>query len=241
MSELVEALIRKLRFIGELGREEEAAVRDIPLHLAQLAKGDDTASDGEVVDQSCLLIEGYMHRYKDLPNGNRQIISFHVAGDIPDLQSLHLKRMDHSLAATSASTVAFLKHTDLTAALRRAPRLTDLFWRDTLIDAASYRQMMTILGQAGAASRMAHLFCDLYVRLKTVGKTVDLSFMLPVTQTELAYALGITPVHVNRILQELRRQSLIEFEHGRAVILDWNRLEEQAQFDPTYLHHPYPE
>ena len=237
MAKEVEVLIRRLRTIGTLGPEEEIVVRDLPLRLATLAKGDEVASDGEVMDQSCLLLAGWMHRLKDLPDGSRQILSFHVPGDIPDLQSFHLKKMDHSLAATSVCEVAFIKHADLRRALLKAPGVADLFWRDTLVDAGGFRIWMTMLGQANAEGRMAHLFCELYVRLRSVDMAKEMRYQFPVTQTELAHALGITPVHVNRTLQELRSRGLLRFEHHEMIIHDWDRLSDLAQFDASYLHY----
>ncbi len=118
MTHATDALIRKLNAIGRLSEADAQSIRDFPLRISTLDMGSDAVRAGDVTDQSCLLIEGFMHRYKDLPDGRRQILSFHVAGDIPDLHSLHLKKLDHSLAATSSCTVAYIKHADLKAAMR---------------------------------------------------------------------------------------------------------------------------
>jgi CRP-like cAMP-binding protein len=195
----------------------------------------DAVRDGDVPSESCLLIEGFMHRYKMLPDGRRQILAFHTPGDIPDLQSLHVSVMDHSLAATVASTVAFIRHDDIKALIRRSPTTGDLLWRDTLIDAAIFRAWMVGLGQRSARGHMAHLVCEVFTRLRAVGLTDGNACPLPLTQTELGEALGLSTVHVNRTLQELRAEGLLQFQKGRLQILDWRGLKEAAQFDPTYL------
>ena len=136
--------------------------------------------------------------------GKRQILSFHISGDIPDLQSLHLSVMDHSLGTLIPCKLAFIQHDDLRSLMRNHPRLGDLFWRDTLIDAAVFRQWVVNVGRRQALARMAHLLCELLVRLRAVELVEDHAFDLPVTQAELADALGISNVHVNRVLQDLR-------------------------------------
>jgi CRP-like cAMP-binding protein len=232
----ISASIRKLRSIGELSAADEEAVRTLPLRIVSLSRGEDAAHDGSKPTESCLLVDGFMHRYKLLPNGRRQILSFHTPGDIPDLQSLHLRTLDHSLAATIRCTVGFIRHDDLRVLIRKRPSVGDLFWRDTLIDAGMFRASITSLGQRPAPEHLAHLFCEMFVRLRAIGLTVEHACNLPVTQTELGDAVGLSTVHVNRTLQELRAADLIELQSGVLKILDWRRLKDLAQFDPTYLH-----
>jgi CRP-like cAMP-binding protein len=232
----ISASIRKLRSIGELSAADEDAVRTLPLRVVELARGADAAHDGSKPTESCLLVEGFMHRYKVLPNGRRQILAFHTPGDIPDLQSLHLRTLDHSLAATTRCTVGFIRHDDLRALIRKRPSVGDLLWRDTLIDAGMFRAWIVSMGQRPAPEHIAHLFCEMFVRLRAIGQTVDNACNLPLTQTELGDAVGLSTVHVNRTLQELRASNLIELQGGVLRILDWPRLKDLAQFDPTYLH-----
>jgi CRP-like cAMP-binding protein len=236
MPAAVESAIRKLESIGELSADDREALRTLPLRVVELGRGDDAAHDGSVPSECCLLVDGFMHRYKMLADGRRQILAFHTPGDIPDLQSLHLRTLDHSLAATTRSIVGFIRHEDLRALIRKRPSLGDLFWRDTLIDAGIFRAWITSLGQRPAREHLAHFFCETFIRLKAIGLTADHQCDLPFTQTEIGDAVGMSTVHVNRTLQELRAERLIELRAGTLKILDWKRLKDLAQFDPTYLH-----
>jgi CRP-like cAMP-binding protein len=230
------ALIRKLESIARLSPEEKAALQRLPLRLKAVAADQDIVSEGDTPSECCLLVEGFACRYNVTVQGKRQILSFHIGGDIPDLQSLHLSVMDHSLGTLIPCKLAFIRHDDLRNLMRNHPRLADLFWRDTLIDAAVFRQWTVNVGRRQSPARMAHVLCELLVRLRAVELAEDHAFDLPVTQGELADALGITPVHVNRVLQELRGMGLI-FLHGKTLkVLDWEALKEVGEFDPTYLH-----
>ena len=120
--------------------------------------------------------------------------------------------------------------------MRKFPTLTELLWRDTLIDAAIFREWIVAMGQRPAQSHLAHLLCEVFTRLRAGGLTQDHSCSLPLTQEELGDACGLSTVHVNRTLQDLRRHGLIQLQHSRLTILDWARLKEVAQFDPAYLH-----
>ena len=229
-------LIRKLESIAPLMLDERAALLRLPLRLKSVAADQDIVSEGDTPSESCLIVEGFACRYSLTDEGKRQILSFHISGDIPDLQSLHLRVMDHSLGTLIPSKLAFIHHDDLRALMRSHPRLGGLFWRDTLIEAAVFRQWIVGLGRREAHGRIAHLLCELLVRLRAVELVEDHAFNLPVTQAELGDALGISAVHVNRVLQELRGENLISW-HGDALkVLDWERLQKAGEFDPTYLH-----
>jgi len=229
-------LIRKLESIGALSEQDREALASLPVQVRDLDADEDVVREGDVPSVCCLLLDGFMHRYKVLPDGKRQILALHTPGDVPDLQSLFLRHLDHSLAASVPSTAAFIPHEALRALMRAHPTVADLFWRDTLIDAAIFREWIVALGQRSALSHLAHLLCEVFTRLRAVGLAQDQSCNLPLTQTELGDACGLSSVHVNRTLQELRGEGLIELHHGRLTILDWARLQEVAQFDPAYLH-----
>lgn len=236
----IDTLTRRLRSIGTLTEADESRLRALPLRLVDLSKGETIVPDGAVAQNCCLVVAGYAHRTKVLANGNRQIFSLHIAGDIPDLHSLHLKKMDHELAALSRCRVALIPHNALKAALAASVTLTDLLWRDTLIDAASFRAWLLMLGQAEARARMAHLFCELFVRARMAHLVEGSRFDMPLTQTDLADVLGISAVHANRTLQDLRAQGLVEFDQQSASINRWDELKELAQFDASYLHYLEP-
>ncbi|HST94183.1 MAG TPA: Crp/Fnr family transcriptional regulator [Microvirga sp.] len=230
------ALIRKLESIAPVAPEEKAAILRLPLRLKAIAADQDIVREGDTPSECCLLVEGFACRYNMTAEGKRQILSFHISGDIPDLQSLHLSVMDHSLGTLIPCKLAFIQHDDLRTLMHDHPRLGDLFWRDTLIDAAVFRQWVVNVGRRQAPARMAHVLCELLVRLRAVELVEDHIFDLPVTQAELGDALGISNVHVNRVLQDLRGAGLISLRGKTLKVLDWEGLKTVGEFDPTYLH-----
>src|SRR5215207_401580 len=157
---------------------------------------------------------GFSTAFKLTHDGKRQIISFHIPGEIPDLQSLHFDVMDHSMGTLARSTLAFLPHDTVRDLIRRCPQIGDAFWRETLIDASIFREWMVNLGRREAYGRIAHLLCEIYLRLRSVGLANGHAYELPLTQAELGDALGITTVHVNCTLQDLRGEGLITFKAG---------------------------
>ncbi|MGH1592243.1 Crp/Fnr family transcriptional regulator [Methylobacterium phyllosphaerae] len=195
----------------------------------------DIVRDGDKPTHCCLVISGWTCRYKLLSQGKRQILSFHVAGDIPDLLSLHIPVMDHSLATVTSATVALIPHESLRALVAQYPGLASRLWRETLIDAAIFREWMTGMGRRSASERIAHLFCEMYVKLQAVGLAGNYRCPLPLTQVDLADALGLTPVHVNRVLKDMRGQALITLRSHTLVIEAWDELLRVSEFDPLYL------
>lgn len=185
--------------------------------------------------QCTLLLEGFVERYKDTPEGRRQILAIHIPGDFVDLHSYPLKRLEHSVAALTSVKVALFPHPAIRALTEQSPTLTELLWRSTLIDAAINREWIVSVGARSAAVRLAHLFCEMYMRLERIGMTDGMRFAFPLTQIDLADATGLTPVHANRMLRQLREQGLLEFRSGTATILDWAGLRSFAEFDAGYL------
>ena len=229
-------LIRKLESIVDLSAEERQAVTSTPVIVRKLRADQDIVRDQDRPSQCCLVLEGLVFRYKLLEGGKRQIFSFHIPGDIPDLQSLHLKVMDHNVGTLVDSEVAFITHENVRKLIRTCPRIGDAFWRDTLIDAAVFREWMAGIGRRDARGRIAHLFCELFSRFRAVDLTDGNAFRMPITQAEIGDSLGLSTVHVNRTLQELRGEGLITTRNGMLVVEDWERLKEAGQFDATYLH-----
>lgn len=228
-------LVRKLETIAPLSREERDAIQLLPARTYSCGPRHDLLKDGDAPSQCCLLVEGWAFRYKLLSEGRRQILSFHVPGDLPDLQSLHLPVMDHSLATLTKATVAFIPHKSLFDLTERFPNLARALWRDTLIDAAVLREWTTSLGQRSAPARMAHLFCELYRKLEAVGLAAEYHCTLPIRQAELADVLGLSIVHINRVLQALRAQELLTLKGQELVILAWDKLARMAEFSPEYM------
>ncbi|HEX2137061.1 MAG TPA: Crp/Fnr family transcriptional regulator [Microvirga sp.] len=229
-------LIQKLEQHGPLTDEEKRVVEDSVARVAEFGPREDIVREGDCPTGSSVLLEGFAYRYNHLTNGTRQITAFHIAGDFCDLHSFLLKKLDDGVAAVTRCKVAFVPHQTLREITRQYPYLTRVFWMTTLVDGAVHREWMTGLGRLEARDRVAHALCELYVRLKSVGLTGDHSYDLPITQGELADAFGLSNVHTNRILQELRGSGLIDLRGKKLTILDWERLREVAQFDPEYLH-----
>src|SRR4051794_24485258 len=229
-------LARKLGSILTLSEDEREVLDSIKGSLRSCIRGQDLVREGDRPSECCLILDGFAYRYKLTETGKRQIFSFHIPGDIPDLQSLHLDVMDHGLSSLTACKAMYVPHETMRDLVRRCPRTGDAFWRDTLIDAAVFREWILNLGRREAYGRMAHLLCELYVRLKAVRLTNGHAYDMPLTHAELADALGLSAVHVNRTLQELRGEGLITWRAGSVAVLDWERLKEAGEFDPAYLH-----
>jgi CRP-like cAMP-binding protein len=232
----LDLLIRKLESTVTLSGETRQAIQDLPTKLRVLQSGQDIVRDGDQPAQCCLVLEGWLARYKLLDRGRRQILSFHVPGDVPDLQSLHLSVMDHSLCAVAPVTVAFIPHDSLRDLTARFPELGAALWRDTLIDAAIFRAWMVGMGRRSAPERIAHLFCEMFSKLEAVGLADGNRIAWPITQTDIADSLGLTPVHVNRVLQDLRARELITLAKRKLTIENRQELSELAEFSPIYLH-----
>jgi CRP-like cAMP-binding protein len=228
-------MIRKLDSIFPLSEEEKQALQDLPMQITVFKADQDIVRIGDRPSQCCLLLEGYTCVYKLTSEGKRQIMALHVPGDIPDLQSLHLKVLDNSIATICPCTVGFIQHEDLRRMCERHPRITAALWRETLVDASVFREWLLNIGRRESYTRMAHLLCEFLVRLKVVGLAEDGTFDLPITQVELADAIGTSTVHVNRVLQALRAEGLIETKSTQVTIPDWERLKEVGDFDPLYL------
>ena len=232
----IDVLIRKLESIGTLSEEERQAIQSLPMRIHILGARQDIVRDGEQPTQCCLILDGWVCRYKLLSQGKRQILSFHIAGDMPDLKGLHAHTMDYGLSTVKHATVAFIARESLRELTARFPSLATLLWRDTLLDAAVVRAWMTGMGRRTAFERIGHLFCELYLKLRAVGLAGDYRCPLPVTQMDLADALGLTPVHINRVLREMRSRALITLRHQTLVIEAWDDLLQASEFDPTYLY-----
>jgi CRP-like cAMP-binding protein len=159
-----------------------------------------------------------------------------VLGDFVDLHSFLLGKMDHGVVALTPCRVGVVPHEELRAITERYPHLTRLLWLSTLIDGAIHREWLVAMGRRSALGHTAHLICELFLRLQAVGQVDGTTMQLPITQAELGDTLGISTVHVNRVVQELRNQGLITWRGEKLTIDDWDALRNAAEFDPTYLH-----
>ncbi|KQP50831.1 Crp/Fnr family transcriptional regulator [Methylobacterium sp. Leaf399] len=229
-------LIRKLESLTTLSDEERAAIESLPVKVQALRAQWDIVRDGDASSHCCLILEGWLCRYKIISEGKRQIFSFHIAGDIPDLQSLHIPVMDHNLATLTAATVAFIPHAAMHDLTTRFPSIAAKFWRDTLVDAAIFREWLVCMGRRSAFDHLAHLFCELYFKQEAIGLADDYCCPLPITQVDLADATGLSNVHVNRVLMTMRGMGMITLRSNTLIIKAWDELLQAAEFDASYLH-----
>jgi CRP-like cAMP-binding protein len=229
-------LIGKLEQHGPLTEDERHVVQQITARTVIYSPREDIVPEGSIVNYSSLILEGFAIRYNHSWEGRRQITAFHVAGDFADLHSFLLKKMDNGVAALTSCAVAQVAHADLKEITKQFPYLTRVLWLTTLIDGAVHRAWLTTLGRMEARERLAHFFCEVRDRLEPIGLVRDNTFELPITQEELGDAFGMSTVHVNRVLQELRAEGLISSRGRSLTINDAERLRQMGQYSPDYLH-----
>lgn len=191
---------------------------------------------GDALDQSILLLEGFMSRYIDDRNGLRQLVAVQVPGDFVDLHAFPLKVLDHDVATMTAATVAIVPHAELEIISRDLPGLTRKLWFSTLIDAAVHRAWLFRLGRLDAVGRVAHFISETNIRLMSAGLSDGRQFALGLIQTDLAEICGLTNVHINRVLRQLREERLCVFRSSLVEILEPEKLAVRGQFDPDYLY-----
>ncbi|MCJ2011769.1 Crp/Fnr family transcriptional regulator [Methylobacterium sp. J-076] len=236
MTDATHRLVQRIGRIFSLNEDERHALATVPIIMHTFASHQDIVQEGDQPGQCCLIVAGWACRYRILQHGGRQILSFHIPGDLPNIHGLHLPVTDHSLAAVTTVTVGFVSHAQIHDLIAEHPRLGSAFWKDTLIDAAIYRERIVGMGRKEALPRIAHFFCEVFLRMQAVDLTTQHSCSLPITQTEMSDALGLSSVHVSRVLRDLRHQEFIALDHRTLTILDWSRLMALAEFNPTYLH-----
>jgi len=196
----------------------------------------DLISEGDKPRSMFIILEGWACRYKQLPDGRRQVVAFFLPGNLCDLNMFILRQADHSMGAITPMRVAELDRDDFDRLFTSNPRITQaLFW-DELVTMATQREWTLNLGQRSAYERIAHLLVESFYRLRSVGLTDGNSCDFPLTQSDIADATGLTSVHVNRMLQELRGNGLIELQSRRLTIPDLRALESAAMFNDNYLH-----
>ncbi len=228
-------LIQRLKLIADLDEDDHAAICGLRFETRSVDQDVDIVREGDVLDRCCLVMQGNTVRYRQMADGKRQIVAFHIAGDIPDLQSLHINKMSHSLGTIAPSEVAFVSHTDVWSLCLARPRVNAALWLETLIDAAIYREWIVSLGQYSALERTARLLCELIYRMKAMGFGRDEEFLVPLTQSDFGEALGLTVVSVNRAIQKLQGNGVIARDRARIHVKDWTKLSKVGRFEPEYL------
>jgi CRP-like cAMP-binding protein len=232
-----DALCEKLSRFVPLNCEEREALRRLSRNARRIPRGTDLIQEGDEPVSVFLLLEGWAFRYKCLVEGNRQIMAYLLPGDCCDVRKFFFEKIDHSIGLLCDALVAQIPASEMHEVMNRFPRIERALMWATVVDEATLREWLLNVGQRNALQRIAHLFCELCVRLRMVHLVDEAeAYALPLTQTELADTTGMTTVHINRSLQRLRKDGLIATRRGKLTILDFDRLAEIAGFDSTYLH-----
>jgi CRP-like cAMP-binding protein len=230
------ALVQRLRISSGISDEDVSEILALPITVRQYGAEQPVVSDGQLATECCLIADGFCVRSKTIADGKRQILSIHIPGEIPDLMSLFLHVMDHDLSTLTPCTLGLIHHETLKKLHQRRPNVAEIFWRDTLIDAAMFREWIVNVGQRPAPARLAHVMTELRERLKLIGRVNGNGFEMPMTQEQVGEALGITAVHANRVIRQLRDEGIVDFHRGRVTVLDEAKFRELADFDNRYLH-----
>lgn len=233
---MIDALLLNLGARDAISAEEEQALRAVITRERRFATDEDLVTEGQRPGSSTLMLSGIAARYKLLEDGKRQITALHVAGDFVDLHAFPLKTMDHGVVALSPCHVAFADHADIRMLTETRPHLTRMLWLSTVIDGAIHREWIVAMGRRSKKAHLAHLICELYMRLSVVRLVTDQSFYFPLSQAVVADALGLSVVHVNKTLQKLRSDNVVTWTDRMITVLNWEKLTEIAEFDPSYLH-----
>jgi CRP-like cAMP-binding protein len=227
--------VDRLRARSSLNHQEVAALLDLRGHTVLAQAQVDIVSPGETSDHACLIVDGLAGRFGALIDGKRQITALHVAGDMCDLHSVVAPHVSWALQALSPTVLLRIPHRALRDIARAWPNVAEAFWRDCSVDASVLSQWVVNVGRRDACSRLAHLLCEMAVRMENAGLGSRAAFRLQATQTQIGDALGLTSVHVNRTFRTLRDAGLIRSRHHEIHILDWDRLSDIAEFDDGYL------
>ena len=229
-------MLMKLRARDNVSELEEQVLRNSISEVRKVATDQVVVRADVELHECVLLLNGFMCRYKDLSNGERQICELHVAGDFVDLHSFPLKKLDHNVMALVPCEIAIVPHDRVMQITEDHPHLTRLLWFSTTLDAAIHREWVLSLGRRTAVARVVHLFCELHVRLGIVGMADADGYDLPLTQQDLAECMGMTGVHLNRVLATCKAEGAVTFERRRVRFHDLERAHAIAEFTADYLY-----
>jgi CRP-like cAMP-binding protein len=230
-------MVRKLAYWAAFDAADEEAILALPHRIKRIERNGYIAREREKTTHSCLLVSGFAIRHKIVCGGARQIVAIHMKGDLVDLQNSFLGIADHSVQVLTDAEVALIPRQAVKELAFERPRVGMAMWFDTLVDASVFREWIANVGRRDAHTRIAHLLCEVSLRLKMAGLGEETDYELPITQEQIADCTGLTPVHVNRMLKLLEKQNLISRRTSRSVTIgDWTRLADAGDFDSNYLH-----
>lgn len=230
------SVVAKLQTVAELREADVAPLIALCQDVRTVPARRDILTEGERPDDVHVILEGWAARYKTLSDGSRQIVAFLIPGDFCDLHVAVLGHMDHGIVALTRCRVAYIASAELDVLTSHHNGLTKALWWSTLVDEGVLREWILNVGRRDAFGRLAHLLCELHARMQMVGLVHEDRLALPLTQDQLADATGLTPVHVNRTLQRLRTEHLVEIGSGTLMIPDIKALREACGFTGSYLH-----
>src|SRR5689334_93186 len=231
----LQSFVDRLSALSPLSREDVAALQGLSAQTVRVRANSDIVVPGAQFEHAVLVASGLVGRYVQLANGQRQITAIHIPGEIADLHRVATPRAGSALQALTNATILLVSGKELRAIALASPRITQAFWVYSAVDAAVLSRWAANLGRREAKIRMAHLLCELGLRMESSGQGDRTDFLLELTQTQLGDALGLTPVHVNRTLKALKAVGAVEIEGRIFRIPDWPRLAAIAEFDPEYL------
>lgn len=231
-----DAFVERIKGSGTLELDDEGRLRAACRHIRSYPAGHDLIQEGAEPGPVFVILDGWVARYKILPEGTRQIIAFMMPGDFCDMHVAMLDEMDHNIGTLTAATVATIQRSEMEALVNASPALIRAFWLSQLIEAAILRSTIVSMGRRGSLERIAHLLCELCFRLRNTDPASNRRFVVPFSQIVLADAVGLTPVHVNRVIRKLRLSGALENDGASLVISDLQALARIAGFDDNYLH-----
>jgi CRP-like cAMP-binding protein len=240
MQQPLQVLVRKLKEHSRLAAEDVATIYALHCSVKTLSSNEDLIRQGDDPSVSAVVLSGIVARYHLLASGARQYLSFHMAGDMPDSQGLFIDKMDHAVCAIGDAVVALVQHKELLAAFKRRPEVCFAVWRETLVDAAIFREAITNNSARTMRGRLAHLFCELFYRAKASKLVEGDVFEMPISRAQLGETLGMSIATVNRTLEELRASKAVSFQRGQLHVKNWEGLVRIARFNPSYLHQKKP-
>jgi CRP-like cAMP-binding protein len=232
----LQLLLDNLELRSPLSKSDHEAVLALPYTLKSLAPGSYAVREGEPPSGCGVLVSGFAYRQKLTGDGGRQILSIHIPGEALDFQNNFLNVADHSVQMLTRGHVAVIPRADIQRIARHSASIGHAILVSTLVESSIFREWILNVGRRDAKSRLAHVLCELAVRLDAHGLTDDMGYHLPMTQAELADALGLTPVHLNRVIRSLESDGLINRSKRELSFPDWERMRDMADFNDRYLH-----
>jgi CRP-like cAMP-binding protein len=230
-------IARKIALFAPISDDDRSVLsRLTSQRVRHVSSHEDVIHEGERPRDINLFLSGWACRYKQLENGRRQILAFFLPGDICELNVFILREMDHSIGAITPVAVAQVSADEFEEITLKHPRVMQALWWESLVNSAVQREWTVNIGQRTAVQRLAHLICELFLRLRSVGLAQQGTCEWPITQVELADATGMTSVHVSRTLHELRKKDLVQIRERHLAVRDLSALMRLAMFNPNYLH-----